>query len=66
MSQPNEWTIKQPGSPYHENKILLLKPQELRALPKGTVVVSILGDEGHSETADDDTRFGYTAWGKKP
>lgn len=47
-------------------KLWLLTVDELRALSGGTVVTSINGDKritGTKDTIDEDTRFGYTAWG---
>ena len=47
--------------------IRLFTPQELASLPDDTVITSINGESRQkvvdSESADDDTRFGFTAWG---
>jgi hypothetical protein len=51
-----------------ENDLWLLTPMELEVTPKGTHVVSIMGDTkivGH-DYIDTDTRFGYTAYGIYP
>ena len=47
------------------DNLWLLTPTELRNLPKGTPVESILGDEKFAgiDEIDEDTRYGYTAWG---
>lgn len=61
----NKWELKSGLS------ILLLKPEELRALPPFTYITSINGEtrkvlEPGQQPADDDTRFGHTAWGITP
>lgn len=43
--------------------ILLLTPEEARALPAGTVVVNIFGEECLTPLDDFDTRGGYVAYG---
>lgn len=49
-------------------KLKLLTSEELKALPEGTEVWSVMGDrhvlgEGEFPEPDPDTRGGFTAWG---
>lgn len=46
--------------------IHLLTPEELEALPSGTLLLSITGDVDKKEDADLDTRGGRTAYGVLP
>lgn len=51
--------------------ITLLTPEELQVLPGHTKIISIDGEtrlviEPGAEPPDNDTRFGYTAWGLAP
>jgi hypothetical protein len=48
--------------------IWLLQPETVEALPDGTRVISINGEEKikGKDHLDDDTRGGYTAWGLLP
>lgn len=51
--------------------IVLLTVEQLRALPKETLICSINGNRRSVEMPgedppDEDTRYGYTAWGVDP
>jgi hypothetical protein len=50
-----------------EGKFLLLQPDQLKNLPKGTVVYSINGEQALAgfRPLNDDVRGGHTAWGVK-
>lgn len=58
------WIIDN-NAKYDGRTIRLLTPSELKSQPAGTVLVSILGEERivGKDYFDDDTRYGYTAWG---
>ena len=47
------------------NDLWLLTPEELTTLPAGTTVTSINYEDKITgqDSIDQDTRFGYTAWG---
>lgn len=63
MAQANEWQID--GGPM----ILLLSLEELRWIKSespGTLLMDINGEEVEARHADEDLRFGYTAYGRKP
>lgn len=48
-----------------DEHLWLFTPEELAQLPQGTRVTSIMGDSKikGQDPLDEDTRFGYTAWG---
>ena len=48
-----------------EDPLWLLTPDELKAVPDGTVLHGIMGGTTTVgvDVIDDDTRFGVTAWG---
>ena len=48
-----------------QNDLWLLTPVEVDSLPSGTTLTSIFYKEKVTgqDTIDQDTRFGYTAWG---
>lgn len=57
-----------PLSYYRQNAwkddLWLLTPEEMNLLPSGITLTSIMGRVGFSQDiTDQDTRFGYTAWG---
>lgn len=59
MTQWNDWSLDD------GRVIRLLTPEELKALPVGTTLFDIFGEEvvTGSDYIDDDTRAGYTAYG---
>jgi hypothetical protein len=57
----NAWDIE--SGPHKGKRILLLTPTQLHALPPDTIVTDIFGRQSKSGIADDDTRYGYTAFG---
>lgn len=59
---PNDWKLDD------GRMIRLLTPDELKLLPNATVIIAIDGIarqkyEEDKPAPDDNTRFGYTAWG---
>ncbi len=55
------WALED-GSTRH---LHLLTPEELLEVPAGAVLTSIMGNNATvgKDDIDDDTRYGYTAWG---
>lgn len=55
----NDWTLDD------GRVIRLVTPDQLKNLAPGTKVLDIFGEVGvvGQTVLDDDTRFGYTAWG---
>jgi hypothetical protein len=51
--------------PHRGRRMTLVTPEEFKALPNGTVLVCINGDEfiKGRDTIDQDTRFGHLAFG---
>lgn len=58
------WQIETNG-PLHGRQIKLLTPEELKELPKGTVLHDIFGEKFvyGQDHIDDDTRGGHLAFG---
>lgn len=57
----NEWTLDD------GNKIYLITPEEYKKLPDGTKLIDIFGETFIKgiDIIDQDTRFGYIAFGLK-
>lgn len=65
LPAPSSFHTENPWSGSDPDPVYLLTPDELGALPHGTKVTSIFAEVRvvGVDTFDNDTRYGWTAWG---